>query len=437
MEIIKKDVDGLLEPANQNLAMKIPKRNFSEIDENICFFEWHVNVPIKVKQFFSSDFHPLNHNEKIQISLQLWSDGFTSYQTNVTNKTIFQQQYFLHVMTKFDGYMELRFKFEISIFDADKKEFGKKSWTETFLESDRIKKAFGFSVALKHNFVKKENQIVAINCKNHSVTIQCRASLEHSKPEMKKIKNLSFCEKLFEEGTYSDITLVVDDKEIKAHKGMLSISSPVLASMFLHEKENKIAKIVKIVIREFSFQVVREMVRFMYTSRVQNISAIASELIYAAKKYDIVELFNQCEESLLKSATFQNAVALFTVAEDCKASKLRNKVVGIIESDLSKVRNISTAANRLIYTAKKHGLNELFIQCEEKLCKTATFENAVALFAIAGDCEAKKLKNKVVKILANDLKRLTNDPGYGRLQTTQPGLLSDILKHISVSFTII
>lgn len=87
---------------------------------------------------------------------------------------------------------------------------------------------------------------------------------------------------LFENQKFSDVTLAVENREFQAHKSILAARSPVFAAMFEHEMEER--KHNRVEITDVDHEVLREMLRFIYTGKASNLEKMADDLLAAADK---------------------------------------------------------------------------------------------------------------------------------------------------------
>ena len=87
---------------------------------------------------------------------------------------------------------------------------------------------------------------------------------------------------LFESQRFSDVTLSVGGREFQAHKALLAARSPVFAAMFEHEMEER--KHNRVDITDVDHEVLREMLRFIYTGKTNNLEKMADDLLAAADK---------------------------------------------------------------------------------------------------------------------------------------------------------
>ena len=132
---------------------------------------------------------------------------------------------------------------------------------------------------------------------------------------------------MYEDQSYSDVTFIVQSKELKAHKNVLAAASPIFSTMF---KENSNKNVEHLEILDMSYEVVKEMFRFIYTKKIEFLHDIAHELILAAHKYCIPGLKKVCEESLCKNITLENALELLKISDFYNAKCLKDFAVGFI-----------------------------------------------------------------------------------------------------------
>ncbi len=74
----------------------------------------------------------------------------------------------------------------------------------------------------------------------------------------------------------------MNGREYYAHKAILAARSPVFAAMFEHEMEEK--KQNRVEITDMDHEVLREMLRFIYTGKATNLEKMHDELLAAADK---------------------------------------------------------------------------------------------------------------------------------------------------------
>uniref|UniRef100_A0AC34RED8 BTB domain-containing protein n=1 Tax=Panagrolaimus sp. JU765 TaxID=591449 RepID=A0AC34RED8_9BILA len=91
---------------------------------------------------------------------------------------------------------------------------------------------------------------------------------------------------LLNDEKFKDFTIYVDDDEIKVHKSILAVASPVFAAMFeSHTKEGRVD------IDDFDFETVKVAVDVMYTRKIPEELSLKTllNLYKFADKYDLID----------------------------------------------------------------------------------------------------------------------------------------------------
>ncbi|XP_065223543.1 speckle-type POZ protein B-like [Planococcus citri] len=151
-------------------------------------------------------------------------------------------------------------------------------------------------------------------------------------PTLTKCCNLSeMLESMLENPEFADVVFTTNGKSYPAHKNILAARSQVFATM-LREKEVKHGKSKKIEIKvaHMSEEVLRAMLRYIYTGKCENLSELADKLFIAAVKYDLDGLRDICEQTLYKAVSAQNAAAMLEFAEKHRANELKSKAMEFI-----------------------------------------------------------------------------------------------------------
>lgn len=141
-----------------------------------------------------------------------------------------------------------------------------------------------------------------------SVNISGQSNIVQFKvPECKLSEDLG---NLFDNEKFSDVTLAVGGREFQAHKAILAgkffsffpsnsfvifffffnqtfffyskARSDVFAAMFEHEMEER--KLNRVAITDVDHEVLKEMLRFIYTGKAPNLDKMADDLLAAADK---------------------------------------------------------------------------------------------------------------------------------------------------------
>ena len=120
---------------------------------------------------------------------------------------------------------------------------------------------------------------------------------------------------LFNSMPLSDVTFNIDGYDFPAHKSILSVRSEVFAAMFQHPSKEKLTNQIKI--EDIEPDVFQELLRFIYTGRVQvdKLEVMAAGLFIAADKYFLDQLKMTCENHLLRHMSPENCVVLLTTGD--------------------------------------------------------------------------------------------------------------------------
>jgi len=89
-------------------------------------------------------------------------------------------------------------------------------------------------------------------------------------------------QKLFNDDTFSDVTLAVDRVTFKVHRAILAARSPVFKRMFSNEMKEKNEGIVDI--SDYSADVLEQMLMFIYTGHSPYLQEHVDELLSAANQ---------------------------------------------------------------------------------------------------------------------------------------------------------
>ncbi|KAG5671289.1 hypothetical protein PVAND_001494 [Polypedilum vanderplanki] len=134
-------------------------------------------------------------------------------------------------------------------------------------------------------------------------------------------------EKLFETGNHADITIQSNGKEFKVHK-LILMRSEVFEKMLTGPTKEAQSGII--VIKDFDYDVIAEMCRFLYYDEIPKIQTLALPLMIAADKYMIDDLANKCENFLLKNITIENFHDVLVIADQLDKNILREAAIDFI-----------------------------------------------------------------------------------------------------------
>ncbi|KAL3641789.1 hypothetical protein CASFOL_012604 [Castilleja foliolosa] len=149
-----------------------------------------------------------------------------------------------------------------------------------------------------------------------------------------------------------DITISTSDGTLRAHKEVLSTSSPVFRSMFTHD----LISSSTIEIKDMTSESCMTLLRFLYGSvNHEELCKHRLVLLGAANKYDITNLKEACEESLLDDINADNVFDRLQEAWLYKAEKLKRGCFRYL-FDFGMMRHIS-----------REEIHEFFGKADEEL----------------------------------------------------------------------
>ncbi|XP_055678847.1 protein roadkill isoform X1 [Lutzomyia longipalpis] len=257
---------------------------------------------------------------------------------------------------------EVRAKFKFSILNAKREE-------TKAMESQRAYrfvqgKDWGFKKFIRRDFLLDEangllpEDKLTIFCEvsvvADSVNISGQSNITQFKvPECKLSEDLG---NLFDSERFSDVTLAVGGREFQTHKAILAARSPVFAAMFEHEMEER--KQNRVAITDVDHEVLKEMLRFIYTGKAPNLEKMADDLLAAADKYALEKLKVMCEEALCVNLSVETAADTLILADLHSADQLKAQTIDFINTHATDV--METQGWKNMITTHPHLIAEAF-----------------------------------------------------------------------------
>ena len=138
----------------------------------------------------------------------------------------------------------------------------------------------------------------------------------------------------------TDIILVTEGKEFKAHKVVLVSQSPFFAARFEERWTEQGGN--RIDMMDIPTDIMEAIVSYMYTGNVANIAQLAHKLLPKAEEYQLEGLKVSCEDALSKTLTAQTVIDLLLLADTHNAQKLKNSCMVFIAENISAVKKTSS-----------------------------------------------------------------------------------------------
>lgn len=192
---------------------------------------------------------------------------------------------------------------------------------------------WGFSKFVKRDVIEKNNMEGG-----GKLTIVCEMIVGENKKQKNysKLRQLAAdFEQLIDDKEFSDVQFTFGDKELHSHKNILSKRSPVFAAMFRNEMRERHEN--KVEITDIRYDVFLEMLRHIYTEKVNGLAKIAGELLVAADKYSLGGLTLTCEKSLIDNVNADNVLDNLHLADQHSVQGLKTKCIEFIVTNAAVV----------------------------------------------------------------------------------------------------
>ncbi|KAL6651719.1 hypothetical protein ACP70R_010644 [Stipagrostis hirtigluma subsp. patula] len=164
--------------------------------------------------------------------------------------------------------------------------------------------------------------------------------------------------RMLTESIHTDITINTTDGVLKAHKAILSASSPVFERMFLHDLKEKKSSMVDI--EDMSLEACSALLGFIYgTIRQDQFWKHRLSLLAAANKYSISSIRDCCEESLLEDINSGNVLERLHIAWMYHLDKLKKGCLTYL-FDFGKIYDVRDEINSFFLHADRELMLEMF-----------------------------------------------------------------------------
>ncbi|CAL1291863.1 unnamed protein product [Larinioides sclopetarius] len=128
---------------------------------------------------------------------------------------------------------------------------------------------------------------------------------------------------------FSDVELKTKTKSFKAHKNVLCARSPVFEAMLSNDMKEKNTNCIQI--DDLENDTVHQLLLFLYSDKIENIQwKSATQLYYAADKYQIGKLKAMCSSFMTENLSASNASDLLLLSDTHNDSNLKKVVEDFI-----------------------------------------------------------------------------------------------------------
>lgn len=226
---------------------------------------------------------------------------------------------------------------------------------ENFHPKVLINERFFHRIASKEHLLDPENGFVI----DGQFRIQCRVYF-YSEDRMiqsfiptghivsddeakRRLKEFDHFEKLLRDGSYSDVKLIAGagSKKFDVHRSILSARSTFFAALFKDaDTKDSIYNVVEM--NDVDPDVLAEVLRFVYTGKVDLSRNLERNLFKAAENYQLTGLKDLCTDSITKSLTVSNVAEILTFADSHGSEEIMK---GSIEFFLANSKEIMSTEN--------------------------------------------------------------------------------------------
>lgn len=164
--------------------------------------------------------------------------------------------------------------------------------------------------------------------------------------------------RMFDDGLHCDVTISTSNGSIGAHKAILSARSPVFESMFIHDLSEKESSIINI--DDMSLEACKALLSYIYGQiDYDEFQKHRVALLRASDKYDIRDLKEACEESLLEDIDTKNVLERLQDAWTYHLPCLKRGCLKYL-LDFGKVFDVREDLNLFLQCADRDLIMEMF-----------------------------------------------------------------------------
>ena len=164
--------------------------------------------------------------------------------------------------------------------------------------------------------------------------------------------------RMLNDGLHAGVTIKTVDGTLRAHKAVLSASSPVFESMFYHNLKEKASSTIHV--EDMSLDSCMVFLSYLYgTIKQEDFWKHRLALLGTANKYDIVDLKDACEEGLLEDINSQNVLERLQEARLYQLNKLKKGCM-VYLFDFGKIYDIRDEINNFFRQADRELMLEMF-----------------------------------------------------------------------------
>ncbi|KJH49454.1 BTB/POZ domain protein [Dictyocaulus viviparus] len=277
--------------------------------------------------------------------------------------------------------VQFKAKFKFTVFNSRNEEIP----TTVYTGTQQLHGYFEYirrDLLISHVHPSDELQLVLnMTVTFDTVTRTSQAPKTLGPPEPKPAEVTKDLESIFKDSKLSDFVIVVGDREIPVHKVVLSARSPVFAAML--EPHTEEAKTNRVVLEDMDYEVMHELLMYMYSGRSPNIQQMGLELLAAADRFQLPGLKEMADHVLRSGLIVDTACKFLVYADMYNSSDLKTEAVKFIAQNINSVIQTDTWAE----LTRDHGclVTEIVahMSSERKPCIGSVTNNANSIHAVS------------------------------------------------------
>ncbi|CAN6448219.1 unnamed protein product [Victoria cruziana] len=169
---------------------------------------------------------------------------------------------------------------------------------------------------------------------------------------------LSSLGRMLSEQIHTDVTIDASNGSIGAHRAILASRSPVFHSMFAHNLKEKELSTIKI--SDMTIDVCEAFLGYLYGAvPIEAFMAHRSALLRVADKYDVSDLKEICEESLLEDIDTKNVFDRLQDAYMYQLPRLKSSCIAYLVN-FGKIFDVRDDLNVFLQSADRDLISEIF-----------------------------------------------------------------------------
>ncbi|RCN43676.1 BTB/POZ domain protein, partial [Ancylostoma caninum] len=298
--------------------------------------------------------------------------------------------------------VQFKAKFKFTVFNSRNEEIP----TTVYTGTQQLHGYFEYirrDLLISHVHPSDELQLVLnMTVTFDTVTRTSQAPKTLGPPEPKPAEVTKDLESIFKDAKLSDFTIVVGDKEIPVHKVVLSARSPVFAAML--EPHTEEAKTNRVVLEDIEYEVMHELLMYMYSGRSPNIQSMGLGLLAAADRFQLPGLKEMADHVLRSGLIVDTACKFLVYADMYNSAELKNEAVKFIAQNINSVIQTDTWAE----LTRDHGclVTEIVahMSSERKPCigSVSTSANTMHAVSLSSSISGAEPPTKRIRLLTHE-----------------------------------